>query len=125
PLGVPRPEKVKAEHEQPDTQSAGVLKAAAETTRKAENEEVPLSPVEVLVRTLERPRELAVASEAKKGYDLLFVGIESTRTKSGEFPPDLAPIVSAFGGPVAVVAGHNLRPEHLAPASSILVPVTG
>ncbi|HEY4856736.1 MAG TPA: cation:proton antiporter [Xanthobacteraceae bacterium] len=129
PLGVtqrsPRPEKVKAEHEQPDTQSAGVLKAAAQATRKAENEEVPLSPVEVLVRTLERPRELAVASEAKKGYDLLFVGIANTRTNSGEFQSDLAPIVSAFGGPVALVAGHNLRPEHLAPASSILVPVTG
>src|SRR5260370_39324384 len=45
--------------------------------------------------------------------------------KSGEFQSDLAPIVSAFGGPVALVAGHNLRPEHLAPASSILVPVTG
>src|ERR1700730_11410128 len=129
PLGVtqrpPRPEKVKAEHEQPDTQSAGVLKAAAQATRKAENEEVPLSPVEVLVRTLERPRELAVASEAKKGYDLLFVGIANTRTNSGEFQSDLAPIVSAFGGPVALVAGHNLRPEHLAPASSLLVPVKG
>jgi nucleotide-binding universal stress UspA family protein len=120
-----RLKKVKAEHEPPDTHSAGVLEAAAETARIAENEEVPLSPVEVMVRSLERPRELAVASEAKKGYDLLFVGIESARTKSGEFDPELAPIVSAFGGPVALVAGQNLRPERLAPASSILVPVTG
>jgi Kef-type K+ transport system membrane component KefB/nucleotide-binding universal stress UspA family protein len=120
-----RAEKVKAEHDHPDTQSAGVLKAAAETTRQAENEEAVLTPVEVMVRKLESPRELAVASEAKKGYDLLFVGIENTRTRSGEFQPELGRIVSAFGGPVALVAGQNLRPEHLAPASSILVPVTG
>jgi nucleotide-binding universal stress UspA family protein len=123
--GSPSPKKAKAEHEPPDGHSVGVVKAAAETTRKAESEEVPLSPVEVMVRSLERPRELAVASEAKKGYDLLFVGIENSRTRSGELAPDLAPIVSAFGGPVAVVAGQNLRPENLTPASSILVPVTG
>ena len=121
PLGAAqrsqRPAKVKAEHEQPDTHSAGILEAAAETARIAENEEIPISPVEVMVRSLERPRELAVASEAKKGYDLLFVGIENTRTKSGEFEPELAPIMSAFGGPIALVAGENLRPERLAPAS--------
>ena len=118
-------EKVKAELEQADRQSAGGLKGAAKTTRKVDDEEVPLSPVEVMVRTPERPRELAVASEAKKGYDLLFVGIENTRTRSGEFASDLARIVTAFAGPVALVAGQNLRPEHLAPASNILVAVTG
>ena len=56
----------------------------------------------------------AIAKEAKKGYDLLFVGIEHTREKNGDFNPELSRIAAAFDGPLAIVAGegaHLKQPE--------------
>lgn len=85
-----------------------------------------LKPADITVRTIEQFSPDAVASEAKKGYGLLIVGIGNTREKSGEFHPDLAHIVSAFEGPVAIVAGRDRQvtdPQRR--LSSILVPESG
>jgi nucleotide-binding universal stress UspA family protein len=57
---------------------------------------------------------------------LLIVGIGNTRARSGEFHPDLARIVSAFEGPVAIVAGRDRQlAEPQRGLSSILVPESG
>jgi Kef-type K+ transport system membrane component KefB/nucleotide-binding universal stress UspA family protein len=109
-----------------EARSSDVVRAAAQTTRDSHDEQLPLSPIDITVRTLEKPSEEAVATEAKKGYGLLIVGIKNTRTRSGEFHRDIARIVSAFEGAVAIVAGRNgqlERPEQC--LSNILVPVTG
>ncbi len=106
--------------------SADVVKAAAATTRKSDQDETPLSPVEVTVRARATSTEDAVASEAKKGYGLLVIGTEQTRTKSGSFHPDVTRIVSAFEGPSVLVAGagwHLEQPEQC--PAKILVPVAG
>ncbi len=68
----------------------------------------------------------AIAKEARKGYDLLFVGIENTRAKSGLFDERVSRIASAFEGPLAIVAGNgdHLREPQRSPLH-ILVPVTG
>jgi nucleotide-binding universal stress UspA family protein len=100
--------------------------AAAQTTRNSHDEQIPSPSIDITVRTLEKPGEEAVATEAKKGYSLLIVGIKNIRTKSGDFHRDVARIVSAFEGPVAIVAGRNgqlKRPEQC--VSNIVVPVTG
>ncbi len=106
--------------------SADVVKAAAATTRKPDQGKTPLSPVEVTVRARAKSTEDAVASEAKKGYGLLVIGTEQTRTKSGGFHPDVTRIVSAFEGPSVLVAGHDryLEQPERCPAK-ILVPVAG
>jgi Kef-type K+ transport system membrane component KefB/nucleotide-binding universal stress UspA family protein len=103
------------------------LKGAAETSERGrEDGENDSTAVDVTVRKSDAPSETAVAKEAKKGYDLLFVGIENVSAKDGAFHEDVKRIGSAFDGPLAIVAGkgHHLRePERS--ALRILVPVNG
>jgi Kef-type K+ transport system membrane component KefB/nucleotide-binding universal stress UspA family protein len=101
------------------------VKAAAEPAgRRPDRKDQP--PVEIIVRKPAAPSAAAVAKEAKKGYDLLFVGIQNVRAKGGGFHPDVERIATAFEGPLAVVAASGIhlqqpkrRPLH------ILVPVNG
>jgi len=119
--------KKEAENTEPkERTSADVAKASAETTRNGNEDDSPLSPVEVTVRTADQPNKEAIANEAKKGYDLLLAAIETMQAKGGGFHPDLAGLTSSFEGPVAVVVGRG--PHLKRPVESrlnILVPVTG
>jgi Kef-type K+ transport system membrane component KefB/nucleotide-binding universal stress UspA family protein len=102
------------------------VKAAAEDTKRAQPKQDEPPAVDVTVRKLDAPNDEAIANEAKKGYDLLFAGIENTRAKSGAFHPAVARIASAFEGPLAIVAGHGIHLEQ--PEQSplrILVSVNG
>ena len=103
------------------------VRAAAENTKKSEPPEDEPASVSVTVRKHSKiPTEQAVTSEAKKGYDLLFVGVDNMKTKDKAFNPDIGRIAAAFEGPLAIVAG---RADHLKQAVvgrfDILVPVTG
>ena len=109
-----------------ETKSSALVLAAAHSIPHADKEDMSLKPADITVRTIELFSPDAVASEAKKGYGLLIIGIGNTREKSGEFHPDLAHIVSAFEGPVAIVAGRDRQvtdPQRR--LSSILVPESG
>jgi Kef-type K+ transport system membrane component KefB/nucleotide-binding universal stress UspA family protein len=102
------------------------VKAAAEDTRKAQPEEDEPAAVDVTVRIFDAAATQAVAEEAEKGYDLLFVGVESPRTKTGAFHKEIDRIAAAFKGPLAIVAAqgiHLKRPEQ--GPLNILVPVNG
>ena len=70
--------------------------------------------------------EAAVTKEARKGYDLLIIGVERTMAADGSFHEQIARIAAGFGGPlaVAVARGAHLqqRPERLL---NILVAVRG
>jgi Kef-type K+ transport system membrane component KefB/nucleotide-binding universal stress UspA family protein len=105
--------------------SAEVVKAAANQTVERKKDEKPAT-ADVTVRTPELPTDEAVALEAKKGYDLLFIGIENTRKKSGGFHEDLARIAFAFEGPLAVAAARDVHlNEPQSGPLNILVPVAG
>ncbi len=102
------------------------VKAAAESSEREQEAEDEPAPVDVTLRKLDAPNEQAVAQEAKKGYDLLLVGIKTTRARDRGFHPDVTRIASAFEGPLAVVAGkgvHLQQPERS--PLRILVPVNG
>jgi Kef-type K+ transport system membrane component KefB/nucleotide-binding universal stress UspA family protein len=119
----------KAEPETPASKNgaADAVKSAAEQkAAAADQDETPSAPVDVTVRTTDKPVAEAVKDEAEKGYDLLFIGVENAKTKDGRFNPEVARIASAFEGPLAVVVGTNalLKPVEACPRS-ILVPVTG
>jgi Kef-type K+ transport system membrane component KefB/nucleotide-binding universal stress UspA family protein len=111
-----------------DDSAADVIKASAESAKRPEENEKPPTPPNVTVRAraLDQPSVEAVASEARKGYDLLVVGLANTRKKSGGFHEDVAQIASAFEGPLAVVMGRDplLKSPQERP-SNILVPVNG
>jgi Kef-type K+ transport system membrane component KefB/nucleotide-binding universal stress UspA family protein len=68
----------------------------------------------------------AVAREALKGYGLLVVGIENTRSPDGGFTRDITRITAGFQGAIAVVAGRGPHVARaLEPGAKILVPANG
>jgi nucleotide-binding universal stress UspA family protein len=118
-----KPEKAEQEAVQ-KAEAEKAVKTASKDARTSEDEPPPAA--EVTIRTPKASTEEAVASEAKKGYDLLFVGINNARGKNGAFHPDLTRIAGAFDGPLAIVeakGAHREQPEQS--PLRILVPVNG
>jgi K+:H+ antiporter len=103
------------------------IHAAAQAARVMEDEQEGGTPakVSVITRTGDEPAEETVASEARKGYDLLVIGIENVARKA-EFHEDVNRIAAEFEGPLAIVAARGVHLERpLRSALNILVPVTG
>ena len=130
PLSTNGKRKQTAKLEKEETASGGgteeTVKTAAEDSKRAHGEDDAPAPVDVTIRKLDGSSEQTVAKEAKKGYDLLFVGVGNTSAKNGAFHPDVARIASVFDGPLAVVAakGVHLKQPQQSPLH-ILVPVNG
>jgi nucleotide-binding universal stress UspA family protein len=104
------------------------VKAGARTTAAVEEEaeEKKPSKVEVLTRVKKTGTEEAVANEARKGYDLLVIGVEKTTAPDDSFHKELARIAAGFDGPLALVVGRGHHLEN--PTESgfkILVPING
>jgi Kef-type K+ transport system membrane component KefB/nucleotide-binding universal stress UspA family protein len=103
------------------------VKAGAQTMAAVEKEATKTTPskVEVTTRVKEAGIEEAVASEARKGYDLLLIGVERTTAVDG-FHRDVAHVALGFSGPLAIVVArgeHRQRP--IDSGFKILVAVTG
>jgi Kef-type K+ transport system membrane component KefB/nucleotide-binding universal stress UspA family protein len=104
------------------------VKSAAETvtTLEAHPEEAKQGSVDVTTRSRKASAHEAVAREAQKGYDLLVIGIENTRTPKGGFTTEVTRIAGGFGGALAVVAADGPPiARALQNRSKILVPVNG
>src|SRR5947209_12705946 len=78
----------KQEKKEPRDGIEDTVKAAAEDTTLAQSGDDEPAPVDVTIRKHHAPIGEAVAEEAKKGYDLLVVGVENTRVKNGGFHQD-------------------------------------
>src|SRR6478752_6572160 len=132
PLSQTGKNKAKGRGKQEEKRDAGEhdragegVKAAAEESKQRQISEDEPGPVDVTVRRLDASSEEAVAKEAKKGYDLLLVGVANPAT-NGAFPPDVTRIAAAFEGPLAITVGKgiHLRQPERSPLH-ILVPVNG
>jgi nucleotide-binding universal stress UspA family protein len=117
-------EKRKGGAESPESYLAAGVQAANEAKQEKQQEETP--PPHIITRTPEAGVEAAIAEEAKKGFDLMVVGIDADAVRKGGFPEELARMTAGFEGPLAIVIAHG---EHVAnPADSklnILTAVTG
>jgi Kef-type K+ transport system membrane component KefB/nucleotide-binding universal stress UspA family protein len=106
--------------------SAKSVKAAAEDTKRKQPKEDKPDSVDVTVRIPDAPTPEAVAREAEKGYDVLFVGIDNMRGRDAGFTRAIDRIADAFEGSLAVVEAkgeHGDNPEQS--PLNILVPVNG
>ena len=68
-----------------------------------------------------------VKDESRKGYDLLFVGLESSHDAAAN-SPQLTELVAGFDGPLALLShaqGGDLHRAFKSARSRILVPVNG
>src|SRR5438067_6569269 len=103
-----------------------VAKATASTAAPDTAEaEAPAGPVDITTRPQSDVVEEAVAREARKGYDLLFIGVEPVAQEEA-FDDKVARIAGEFKGAFAIAAarGSHRRPG-IGRALDILVPVTG
>jgi nucleotide-binding universal stress UspA family protein len=115
--------------EQADARSVieETIKDAAESNKAKPKDDQP-APVDVIVRkTVDATsNEEAVTNEAKKGYDLLFIGIDKMQMANGAFNPEIDSIAFAFEGPIAIVIAQRERlDEPTSNALNMLVPITG
>lgn len=108
--------------------SALDVKSAAErvTTLEAHPDEEKPGRVDVTAVRKQVIGPEAVAAEARKGYDLLVVGVARTHDEKGGFSEDVSLIAKGFEGPLAVADSRGLPLDRLAEhRSRILIPVNG
>lgn len=108
--------------------SAQKVKSAAERVTMLETHPDEETPGHVEVSTVHKhfvgPQE--IAEEARKGYDLLVVGIAKAHASGGGFSEDVSTIVKGFEGPLAIVDSRQSPTDPLSKRrGKILVPVNG
>jgi Kef-type K+ transport system membrane component KefB/nucleotide-binding universal stress UspA family protein len=102
---------------------AGAKKSAARmTANQAERdpEQVHLTarvPVDAAADVLK--------DEARKGYDLMFIGLEDSVEEDGGFSPRITQLSAGFEGPLMVLANSGTGSPQLTARSRILVAVNG
>jgi Kef-type K+ transport system membrane component KefB/nucleotide-binding universal stress UspA family protein len=123
--GMPHPPEGKTgvKREAAESPLARAARDGAATAGRAETkgEAKPHAP-EITTRLVFEDRAGALAEEVRKGFDLLFVGIEDMVDAAGAFSPALDRIAAGFQGPIALaIAGGQDQPA----PSRIVVPVDG
>jgi Kef-type K+ transport system membrane component KefB/nucleotide-binding universal stress UspA family protein len=104
-----------------------LVKDVARQITRGKSEEKP-SPGKLDITTVAKATAQpdAIAKEARKGYDMLVIGLEKTVVRGGGFHAGVRQLASGFEGPLAVVeARGDLLEEPLQSKLSILVPVNG
>jgi nucleotide-binding universal stress UspA family protein len=101
-----------------------VVRKAANAT--AEIDEDSTGDVDVTTRARETQAREAVVDEARKGFDLLVVGMNKVMGANSGFDGKVEEVTAGFEGPLAiVVAKSNHLETPLANDFKILVPVSG
>ena len=120
-------EKKKDPAEEKKAEKAGdtVKDAAEQIKSKQKVEEKVDAPVEVTTIVHEAPGPDVIAKEAKKGYDLMIIGLEKTSHRGKDFPESVTALAQGFEGPLAVTAARDDLAEKPDGKLSILVPVNG
>jgi nucleotide-binding universal stress UspA family protein len=118
--------KAKGEEKHLDELKKGA-KAGATAVQEAENTSV--EKARLTARTESGAPGKSIAEEARKGYDLLFVGLGRSQTPKGAFTRKINEITRGFDGPLClIVKGSGKAAEKtpvLEPGATILVPVNG
>ncbi|MFB9265031.1 cation:proton antiporter [Bradyrhizobium erythrophlei] len=82
--------------------------------------------VEVTTRSRDETTAEAIAEEAKKGFDLLIVGIDEVTDSDGGFDRKVDALTSGFTGPLAIAVAKGIHLKQPASnARKIMVPVSG
>jgi Kef-type K+ transport system membrane component KefB/nucleotide-binding universal stress UspA family protein len=123
-----KPEADKAERAQ---SSASTVETAAKKSKesvrkKSDKTEEEPNKVDVTARVQKAPTRKAIEDEAKRGYDLLFIGVDRAVNAEGAFRNEVSRIAAGFSGPLAVVAARGRHAENpLKSPLNILVAIAG
>ncbi|MFL6835783.1 MAG: cation:proton antiporter [Bradyrhizobium sp.] len=101
-----------------------VVKRAAETVSTDDHDDA--GRVDVTTRVRKSGLGEAIGAEAKKGFDLLVVGVDKVVATKDRFDKKVEDIAAEFEGPLAIVAARGKHLKQPTPdALKILVPVSG
>jgi Kef-type K+ transport system membrane component KefB/nucleotide-binding universal stress UspA family protein len=117
--------KGKAEEKKAAEAGETVKEAAAQIKSKQKKDEKSDRRVDVTTIVHEAPGPDVIAAEAKKGYDLMIIGLEKTTSRGKEFHESVAALARGFEGPLAITAARADLSEKPGGKLSILVPVNG
>jgi Kef-type K+ transport system membrane component KefB/nucleotide-binding universal stress UspA family protein len=117
-----------AEEQRHDAVTREVKEGAKASAAKVKKDKAEAEPAKVHLTTREPVDSAAevVRDEARKGYDLLFIGMEESHDQKGNIAPEVTELASSFDGPLALFssAGDKIMPR-LSPRTHILLPVNG
>ncbi|HTO40681.1 MAG TPA: cation:proton antiporter [Rhizomicrobium sp.] len=103
-----------------------VKTAARNASNSAEAEKGEDKPPKVDITLLQTDApQAAVSSEARKGYDLMFVGLANMVDAKGAFSAPLSQAIAGFDGPMGLVMAGSSVDAALRDNYRILVPVNG
>jgi Kef-type K+ transport system membrane component KefB/nucleotide-binding universal stress UspA family protein len=102
---------------------AGAKKSAAKVI--ADDAEPDPEKVHLTARVPVDAAADVVKDEARKGYDLMFIGLDACVEPDGGFAPKITQLSAGFEGPLIVLADTSGKPAALTGRSRILVPVNG
>jgi nucleotide-binding universal stress UspA family protein len=102
---------------------AGARKSAA--VMRADTSEPDPEKVHLTARVPVDAASDVVKDEARKGYDLMFIGLEDSIQKDGGFAPGITLLAAGFEGPLVVFANGGGDKLLLTSRSRLLVPVNG
>jgi Kef-type K+ transport system membrane component KefB/nucleotide-binding universal stress UspA family protein len=129
PITVLRlPERISSELRETEQKLEAVAVAGVREGRRAATDQDGESRpdrADVLARVETERVDRAVAKESRKGYDLLFVGVEKMRNADGSFSSNVDRAASGFDGPTALVLAGRRSESLSASGFNILVPVNG
>jgi len=101
-----------------------VVKKAAETVSASGDGDA--GSVDVVTRSRRAELGEAITEEARKGFDLLVVGVDRVVASKDRFDRRIEDIAATFEGPLAIVAAKGKHAKQPVPdALNILVPVSG
>ncbi|MBR0775515.1 cation:proton antiporter [Bradyrhizobium diazoefficiens] len=121
-LHVGRRAKQQEESRDEEESHEAVVKKAAVSANSDEG----AGHVDVVTRARKASLGEAVAEEARKGFDLLVVGVDKVAASKDRFDRKIEDAAAKFDGPLALVAakGKHLK-QPMPEALNILVPVSG
>jgi Kef-type K+ transport system membrane component KefB/nucleotide-binding universal stress UspA family protein len=125
----PAPEEpaksTKREEKKAEKAGEAVKQAAAQIQSKQKDDEKSGSPLDVTTIVREAPSADVIAAEAKKGYDLLVIGVTDPANRRGEFNDPVTGLALGFEGPLAITDMRGEMAEKPDGRLNILVPVNG
>ncbi len=104
--------------------SAAVKAAAAEIKRQQDEAEKIDTPIDVTTIVHEAPSPEFIAQEARKGYDLLVIGLKTTG-RGNDFDESVMGIARGFEGPLAITDVRGELKDKPDARLNLLVPVNG
>ncbi|MGY3031002.1 Kef-type K+ transport system membrane component KefB/nucleotide-binding universal stress UspA family protein [Bradyrhizobium sp. USDA 4354] len=118
-----RPKEREKGRDEDGSHEAVVKKAAATVSVDNDGD---AGNVDVVTRTRQAELGETIADEARKGFDLLVVGIDKVTATKDRFDRRIDDIATQFEGPLAIVVGKGKHLKQPMPdALNILVPVSG